>query len=346
MTETKRLPKLDILRAVSALLVILYHAGVPGVSASLGVLAFFVISGFLITHLLVLEVEQKGMFNVRGFYKRRALRLFPAFYAYWALAVADSVWKHRDIWKTAVCSFLYVNNYYQGLHGYPYSLLAHTWSLGVEEQFYLLWPGVFLLFHKRLGSLRTALLGMIPALWVYRTALHFKGVSDSYIYTSLETRLDGILVGCFFALIWRTGVGREMRAKFCRAPYLVVTVCLLALSQWIESRYGAGYRDIVGFAVNPVILAVLIVQLVDWRYSAWMDAAPFAYLGRISYSTYLYQEMVLPAVGHLKLPVAAFAITSCVTVWAVASLSYAFIEKPFLNMKGRLDPLRVPDLLK
>jgi peptidoglycan/LPS O-acetylase OafA/YrhL len=341
MTNTERLPKLDILRAFSALLVILYHQGVPGVSASLGVLTFFVLSGFLITHLLVLETRRQGTINLRSFYRRRALRLFPAFYVYWFIAVVDTALKHRPVWATAVCSFLYVNNYYQGLHGYPHSLLAHTWSLGVEEQFYLVWPGLFLLFHQRLDKLRRILLFLIPSLWAYRTILYFHGVSDPYLYTSLETRIDGILVGCLVALMWQTDLGVRLRKRFCRTSYLLITFSLLGLSQATESRYGLAYRDVFGFALNPLLLAVMIVQFVDWGKAAWMDSPPFAYLGRISYSTYLYQEMVLPVVGHLHLPMAAAALTCCVSTWLVASVSYALVERPFLRIKQRADPLCV-----
>lgn len=241
----------------------------------------------------------------------------------------------------AFCSFFYVNNYYQGLHGYPYSLLGHTWSLGVEEQFYLLWPGVFLLFHKRPRQLKSLLLAVIPLLWVYRSILYFRGVQDSYIYTAFETRLDGILVGCLFALAWRTNLAQHLRRRFCRLPYLALTFGLLLLSQFLESRYGVAYRDIFSFSLNPIIIAVLIVQLIDSNRMMWMDSRPLAYLGRISYSTYLYQEIVLPAVGHLKLHTAASAVVSCISVWIVASFSYEFIEKPFLRLKRHEEPVPV-----
>ena len=339
--QPKKLPKIDFLRALSAALVILYHAGVPGTSASFGVLTFFVISGFLITWLMLGEKEATGTVSLKQFYFRRSLRIFPAFYVYAALAITDMVLRHRVVWSSVACSLLYVGNYYQGLHNYPYSLLGHTWSLGVEEQFYLLWPAAFLLLSARMRRGVVALALLIPCIWMYRDLLVLSGVRDSYIYTALETRIDAILVGALMAMLWTHWGQARMMRWIVRPGLLPCTVALLMVSQAFEFRWSTPYRDFVGFALNPILLAVLIVQLIEWKGGRWMDSAPFRYLGRISYSTYLYQEIVLPAVGHLHLPTPAFAIVSCCSVWAIASLSYQFVEKPFLKLKRHHEPVRV-----
>jgi peptidoglycan/LPS O-acetylase OafA/YrhL len=119
---------------------------VPGINGGTGVLVFFVLSGFLITWLLLKEEERFGTISLKLFYLRRTLRIFPAFYVYWILLVGSVlIVGRRVLIAQAVCSLLYVNNYYQAIFGDPNTGLSHTWSLGIEEQFYLLWPVTFLL---------------------------------------------------------------------------------------------------------------------------------------------------------------------------------------------------------
>jgi peptidoglycan/LPS O-acetylase OafA/YrhL len=339
-----RLPKLDFLRAVSAGIVIAYHYGFEAVPAGFGVLTFFVISGFLITFLLIKESARTGTISLKDFYIRRSLRIFPAFYVYWGIVVGGILLLKPDKvpWAQAICSFFYLGNYYQGLHNYPSTLLSHTWSLGVEEQFYLLWPGLFLLLRNRLPALVRALAVVIPLLWVYRTVLVYRGVADAYIYTSFETRVDAILVGCLLAIALHTGTAAAALAELRRARYIPVVVTLLALSLFGGFRVMHTYKNVIGFALDPVLLAVLILQLTSTTGWAWMDRGPISYLGRISYSTYLYQEMLLPVL-HSHLP-HAIALPGCfLGIWAVAALSYEFVEKPFLKLKKRFEVVKVPE---
>ena len=147
--KRSQLPALDGIRAIAAFLVVISHAGYAWVPAGLGVLAFFVLSGFLITWLLLKEDAKYGEVSLRLFYARRALRIFPAFYVYWALVVGSRLLLDRPlIWTQAIASFFYVTNYYQAINGDPNTSLSHTWSLGIEEQFYFLWPLTFLLLRK------------------------------------------------------------------------------------------------------------------------------------------------------------------------------------------------------
>jgi peptidoglycan/LPS O-acetylase OafA/YrhL len=334
-----RIPKLDFLRAVSAGIVVFYHSGYQAIPAGFGVLTFFVISGFLITHLLLREKEATGTISTGNFYIRRALRIFPPFYVYWIVAVIALNLRYANIiWPQAISSLLYVGNYYQGLHNYPSSPFSHTWSLGVEEQFYLLWPFAFILLRNRLTTLVRGLLVLIPALWIYRAVLHFRGVSDAYIYTSLETRIDAILVGCLFAILIHLGMAPRLMRFVSRARLLPFTVTALLLSIFVGGRYGNAYRDVVGFSIDPLLVMLLILQLVDWKKSGdWMDSRPITYLGGISYSTYLYQQLVIPAVA-LVLPFAPrplFALACLAGTWAVASVSYYLVEKPSFRLRHR-----------
>lgn len=334
-----KIPKLDFLRAVSAAFVVLYHSGNTIVPAGYGVLIFFVISGFLITWLLLQENERSGTVSLKSFYMRRSLRIFPAFYVYWIIAISVRLVFHAHIlWTQAICSFFYVANYYQGLHHYPTTPFSHTWSLGVEEQFYLLWPWVFYYFRSRLQTLARVLFVAIPVLWLYRALIHFHGVDEAYIYTSFETRVDAILCGCLLAILLFTGIGHKALGVVRRGRYLPVTLALLTLSLAAENHYVFLYRNVIGFAIDPVLIVILIAQLIVFRHANWMDATPISYLGRISYSTYLYQELVIPFVFRMvpKLyGTALFMALTLIASWIVASISFECIEKPFLKLKDR-----------
>ncbi|MDP9039166.1 MAG: acyltransferase [Acidobacteriota bacterium] len=344
-TFTGRLPKLDFLRAFSAGVVIAYHYGFEAVPAGFGVLTFFVISGFLITFLLLKENERTGTVSLKDFYIRRSLRIFPAFYVYWLLVVGTIlvVKPSRLPVTQAICSFFYVANYYQGLHGYPSTLLSHTWSLGVEEQFYLLWPAMFVLMRHRLPGLIRSLVVLIPCLWVLRAGLFIGGVPDPYIYTSFETRVDAILVGCLLAVVLYTGAAAGVVAELRRARYVPVVVAGLALSLFGGTRLSPYYyKNVVGFAVDPVLVGLLLLQLTATKRWAWMDSTPISYLGRISYSTYLYQQAVLPVLRP-RLP-HSLSLAGCfVGIWAVAAISYELVEKPFLKLKRRFEVVKVPE---
>src|SRR6266545_3183390 len=140
LTST-HIPALDGMRAVAVFLVIFYHFGFDWVPGAHGVMIFFVLSGFLITRLLLLENEKFGRISLKAFYLRRVLRIFPAFYCYWGILVAFLLLTGKQIlWPHAWSALSYLSNYYVALNGDPNNGFSHTWSLGIEEQFYLLWP--------------------------------------------------------------------------------------------------------------------------------------------------------------------------------------------------------------
>ena len=134
------IPALHGIRALSAMAIVVYHLGYEWANGDYGVIWFFVLSGFLITHLLLKEQAKTGSISIKGFYIRRSLRILPAFYGYCALYILASIAIGRALqWPPIIASALYVNNYYAALHGRT-NTMGHLWSLAVEEQFYLLWP--------------------------------------------------------------------------------------------------------------------------------------------------------------------------------------------------------------
>ena len=338
----KHLAGIDGLRAIAALLVVLYHANVPGIPASTGVLAFFVLSGFLITRIIIEEEEQTRTVSLSRFYIRRSFRIFPAFYAYWLIAISTRMFLHRPIdWPQSVSAFFYLSNYYQAIFGDPSNALSHTWSLGVEEQFYLLWPIVFLLLRTNERRFR-ALVVLIPMFWLYRqTLIYAFHVNQRYIYEAFDTRVDHLLMGCLLAVALQEGRFNRLWRIVCATPFMLplnVGLMVLTIS-------GAGfvhvrdYRDSVEFVVVPVLCAILIVQLV--AFPAHALTSPFnwgwmRYLGKISYSIYLYQQLaVYPAMKLFDASRVIGVLAAIGLSIALAMGSFYVVEQPFLRLRQR-----------
>jgi peptidoglycan/LPS O-acetylase OafA/YrhL len=339
----KRIPKIDSLRAVSALFVVLYHAGLTFIPAGLGVMVFFVISGFLITWLLLTEIDNSGTISLGHFYFRRTFRIFPAFYVFWAFTVTGLLVKHGHIlWGQVIATFFYVGNYYQGLNHYPETSLSHAWSLGVEEQYYLLWPALVLLLARKPKLLLRVSCWGILLVWLYRAILVFLGAPQEYIYTAFDTRIDQLLVGCVVAISLRYGSLSRFWACVCaRSSYMLLPLGGLILSTWGAAMYGPQYRDTAGFIVDPLMVAILMAQLIASRsrWLAWMDSAPLVYLGAISYSTYLYNEIGAYQLNRAfgNMPKALVILIALLLTYMAASISYFAVEKPFLRMRARIE---------
>lgn len=342
--QRKTLPALDAVRAGGAFLVAAFHFGVPGVPGPTGVLIFYVLSGFLITWLLLREHAAHGRVCLRGFYLRRSLRIFPAFYAYWAAVVGLRLLLDRPIhWPQAVSSLFYVNNYYQGLAGdHLRSPLSHTWSLAVEEQFYLLWPlGFLAILRSRRGPAFWLPL-LIASVWVYRAILYAGfGVSTVYLYEGFEVRADHLLTGCLLAFALNRGWLPGLWRAVCAHPALVfIPLGGLCASTVAHHQLGNDYRFLVAFILDPLLVAVLLAQLIAFAGSgwwSWLNHPALRFLGLISYSTYLWQQAVLEPAKRLLAgyPAPVQLAVSLGLVYTIAAGSYYLIEKPFLRLKER-----------
>lgn len=341
----REIPTLNGLRALAAWTVVLYHLGVEFAPISQAVMLFFVLSGFLITWLLLAEEERRGAISLRRFYLRRSLRIFPAFYAYWLASLLAFVAMHTPIaWPAMWAAFAYVGNWYAALHGVVGSAVSHCWSLGIEEQFYLLWPLLFLWLGRH-PARRHVWVGLaILAVWLHRFVALRRGVSFDYIYNALDTRADHVLVGVWLALALRAGKLRRLLA-FLDAHVWLVALNVAVIAALLARELTVGRRAMlgVGFLVDPLLFALLIVQLVTHhRHAAlrWLDNRALRHLGALSYSTYLWHQLPVAAIRKLypdwpwawKLPVAVAAVL------LAAHASYYLVERPFLRLKDRLRP--------
>jgi peptidoglycan/LPS O-acetylase OafA/YrhL len=342
------IPALDGLRALAVFLVIVAHFGFVMVPGAHGVMIFFVLSGFLITWLLLKENERYGAVSLAAFYKRRTLRIFPAFYAYWLLLIILLVGTGRAVlWPHAWSALFYTSNYYSAIHGDPNNGFSHTWSLAIEEQFYLLWPLVFLMLRGNLRRMTAFLVCLIGAVWVHRAVLCFGfHIDQAYIQDAFDTRLDALMVGCLLAvLLKRRALSSVWRIASANTLMPLVTLALLMISVYVGEIYIDRYRDVFGFAIEPLLIAVFIVQMIafsstrSWGWTGW---GAVRFLGRISYSLYLYQQLTMYSARKAlaAYPVIIQLAGAILVTIILATISHYVIERPFLRLKFTSPRLR------
>jgi len=320
-------PELDGLRGVAILIVLAAHTGVPGFAdggGGVGVTLFFVLSGYLITSLLLAEREGAGRVDLRAFYIRRGLRLFPALAAVLivvaGLAILDLLPAQARTGVSYPVVELSVIGYVANwliVAGANTGVLGHTWSLAVEEQFYLVWPAI-LLVCLRFGRTRLALgLLLLVFLDVPWRLLVDLNLGLMHVFVGTDSRGDALLMGCVLALLgtrWHPAMGwlglagvAVLAVTWPGDPYLGVQILFIPLAAIVGTLAVAG---------APAALA--------WR--------PLAFVGRISYGLYLWHGVLIW--WNLPWPVAVPLSI------AVAIGSYYVLERPFLRLKARFGRAR------
>jgi peptidoglycan/LPS O-acetylase OafA/YrhL len=335
-----RIPSLDGLRALSILLVLLGHIthGVGwwrplGTMATFGVRVFFVISGYLITSLLLKETNKTGTVSLRAFYLRRTLRIFPPFYAFVgvvALAAAFG-WLRLERYDL-IAALTYTTNYHQE-RGWN---LGHAWSLSVEEQFYLLWP--FLM--KYLGARRAARVAVGAVLICPLLRLALLMFAPSFrpgIGMTFPTVADQIATGCLLACYRPRLEAAPRLVAFLRRSVFWFVPALAVLAAFGPS---AKLDCLVWQSVSNVGIALLIWRVVSYpadRVGQVLNARPIVFVGVLSYSLYLWQQPFFN-------PAATFAVArfplNLAMAFSLALLSYYVIEQPALRFRTRLERLR------
>lgn len=325
----------DGLRGVCILAVMAFHAPIPRSSAGfLGVDVFFVLSGFLITSILVKEIDETSAIDVREFYIRRAARLVPALLLLIAAIVAFGILlapqTMPQIVRGTVATLLYVQNWAIITGVDVHRALTHTWSLSIEEQFYLLWP-VSLWILVRSGRSRSVAAVVCAALAAgsssLRLLLYLNGAVTSRVYNGSDTRADAILAGCAVALAFSAvKPGAISRALLIAGRISILGAIVYLFSANWQHAYSSSHLYLGGFSLIAVAAAALVAELhlgqLPWL-RATFELAPLVWLGEISYGLYLWH---FPIMLRIKQPILSFAVTI-----AVAGLSYYAIEKPIRN---------------
>jgi peptidoglycan/LPS O-acetylase OafA/YrhL len=329
----KHNPALDGIRALAVLMVVGFHAFAPGASGGyLGVDVFFVLSGFLITTLLVDEVDRTGTIRLGHFYLRRFLRLTPALLlmliAY--LLVAPLAWPsiafHTDVRDVLISTF-YLSDYASAFWSYPF-YLRHTWSLAVEQHFYLLWPLVMLALAPRLGRRRLAftLAGLYAVFTAWRIYCDLHGeFAYEHSYYRFDTRLSGLVAGSLFA-VWLTGNPRAAWRYAELAAVAALAVLALCSRRFQVLSTGAMTYGIV--AVESATLALIYVAMTQEHSRvrrALAHPAP-VYLGRMSYGIYLWHYPIF-VYQWGKYPWYGILLLGGTASLAMAIVSYHTVEK-------------------
>jgi peptidoglycan/LPS O-acetylase OafA/YrhL len=316
--QRRNIPGLDGLRGIAALTVVALHGWSQRFPGRLAVQVFFVISGLLITWLLLQERQRSGTIDRSAFYFRRAFRLFPALFA---LLAWEWLTDFPHVAGIAAAAFYFAN--YHVIFGGRLFGLAHTWSLAVEEHFYLIWPQVFLLVRNRRALLKGCFIAAaIEFVWRLLST-----TPRTYFYGTLasETSSSAILFGCGLALLlWYSP--RRLPALAIQ-PFMapVSFAILLALAQLPEIP-----QWIWGLPVGIPFAAIIVLQAIAYEWPI-LENPVAHYLGRISYGVYLWgfvANAIVERCGRGRY-ILLFPV-----VIALASMSYYLIERP-IQSAGR-----------
>lgn len=335
-------PALDGLRGVAIILVMLFHAqpfhgrGLGG-GGAFGVDLFFVLSGFLITTLLLERSEP----TLWPFYRRRALRLLPAvvafvvaFVAFYAITAPDQV---EDATTNGWLALSYVGNWFD--RGRILPEVTHLWSLAVEEQFYIVWPIVLsgaIRYRIRPRHRIAAIIVTVIAVGVWRAVLFEAGDVAAYFRT--DARVDALLIGGVVAIIrptLRRFTAPAASTIGTAAMVAFLAVALSSIGPWVY--YG-------GFTLVAVLAAVIVVAALDdrWALRPLLTSKVLTVIGRVSYSLYLWHFPIFTVV-HRHVSGAGGLVLAMVLSTAATALSYRYVEQPFMRWKTRLD---APDRVK
>lgn len=322
-------PALDGLRGIAILLVVGFHYFHFPLGGQDGVDLFFVLSGFLITTLL-LEERERGAVSLPRFYARRARRLLPALFVMLAVFVVVGAVRGENKLAVALIGTSYVGNALVA-YGSRFGLelarspLGPLWSLAEEEQFYLLWPALLLVVVRFRHSARW-IAGLFLALVLYRAAL-FGLHSPSRVYAGPDTRADGLVAGCLLAFLWRGGL--RVGEGVAKAAVTIVAggaFCAWAFAWW--PALGLPIFEIAGAAL--VCAAVSETELA--RGLAWR---PLTWLGERSYSLYLWNLPVLVAATSLAGKTVGAKVGALLAAVSIAAASYQLIEQRFRRVRTR-----------
>jgi peptidoglycan/LPS O-acetylase OafA/YrhL len=321
-------PALDGVRALSILAVVLFHCRTPGFSGGFaGLDIFFVLSGYLITSLLATE-HRNGGIEIGRFYARRGLRLYPTLLlllvAY--VLLAPVLWPTDDRWRVAALSAFYLFDYGLAFWDLPLAV-AHTWSLGVEEKFYLLWPlllPLILRTRRPIAWLLAAFIAVTAWRYLVTTTWGWKQA-----YFSFDTRMSGILLGAIGALT-RFRVSGPAATIACVA--LAINIALP-----IPPLYGVDEATMPRITLAELSAFMLVCYVAEHAKTPFLASQPMVYIGRLSYGIYIWHFPVVVLLSSSQPPWVTRSATLLFS-FTMAALCLHLVDMPIKRWRQRAWP--------
>jgi peptidoglycan/LPS O-acetylase OafA/YrhL len=346
---------LDGLRGVAVLLVLMRHSFelVPGGfgpqwlddflgGGYFGVDIFFVLSGFLITSLLLDERESSGAVGMRSFYGRRALRLMPALVVMLGvvsivLVLDGETWS--SLWPTVRSSLFYYQNWHsvwdpENLAGFWF---GHLWSLSIEEQFYFVWPVVFLvlvsLTKKHAVRVGVLALGVLWVVW-YRLQVWNAGDGWAFVMVRTDTRADALLIGCLVAFLYQWQVVRTRAVQVIGWCGAVIVFATVAFTSPPDEYLYVGGLTLGALGVGCMVLAIAEGS---WQGARFFTLKPLRIVGKVSYGLYLWHFPIFWFVVQHSASVNAGVrlVIALVASALFTALSWYAVERPALRLKDK-----------
>ncbi|MDT0892718.1 acyltransferase family protein [Staphylococcus pseudintermedius] len=344
------MPGLDGVRAVAVIAIIIYHLNPQWLSGGfLGVDTFFVISGYLITSLLLTEYHNTGKIKLTSFWLRRVKRLIPAvLFLVMGVIVLSLIFMPTEIKKVradSIAAIFYVSNWWYIMQNVDYfeqfavQPLKHLWSLAIEEQFYLVFPIVLLSllsFIRRLKSIRIIFLILLVISMIAMMVLYVPNENVARVYFGTDTRIQTLLMGVLLALVWppfqlKAKVNRQMRTMIDTAGVVglaILFICFKFVSETNSILYYGGF-----FLISTVTLLVIASSVHPSGYFAkFLGNKVFTFIGSRSYSLYLWHYPIIVLIHHQfvqgQIPPLVYVVEILLMV-LMAEFSYKFIEQPF-----------------
>ncbi|EFX3898369.1 acyltransferase [Salmonella enterica subsp. enterica serovar Techimani] len=336
----KHIQQVDGLRAFSVLGVMLYHLGIPGFGMGwLGVSFFFVLSGFLITRILIETKESENFFS--NFYIRRSLRIFPLYYLYILVVFIYCSCLGIQGTQNWLYYIFYVQNYTMAWNNFLYvpgQEFGHTWSLAVEEQFYLLWPLVMFFCNKKWIFISAIILSCVAITSRFYLAEYTSIVSFAPLFSAMDT----LLIGAIIAVI---SVNQNVMKVISCSLLAVGLFWFIAVVKFGVLIYGWHTGPEIAnqslYLSSNMLFAGVIGIIASGVFKAkFLTIAPLIYLGKISYGLYLWHPFAIQIVDSLQyrghflwvtgpmVDVSKLALTV-----AISSISFKYFELPFLKLK-------------
>lgn len=331
-------PQLDGLRGIAILIVLFFHAKFPFFSGGyIGVDIFFVLSGFLITSLLIQEFIKNGTIDFKKFYIRRFKRLFPALFFF---ILIYSILSYFILNKSLNLIFLestialtYTSNLFQAFQIHDLTLINHTWSLSIEEQFYLLWPillFILLKFRFKINNIFVSIILISIFVFLWRNYLIIvESPPFIRLYTGFDTRLDSLMLGCAMSIFinyFKKDILNNIILNCILITCISYFIYIISQMSWLDIRMFTLHFYLVSISSSLFIYCILISK--NKIVSTIIKNKYLVEIGKISYGLYLWHYPIFRILRQEHSPIFVLLVGGIISV-LIALISYHFVEKKF-----------------